>query len=108
MACDNWVVMKIKPKDGEVFYKLLRGWSGGYTTGDSWALNSGIVGVESEGDYYTFLGESGSKHTVGKCSYGVRMNIAEVIANMENRFPGRTEVIPDCDWNSFFGGGDSL
>lgn len=107
MMCDNWVVVKIKPKDGEVFYKLLRGWSGGYTTGDSWAMNSGIVGVESDEDGYTFLGESGSKHTVGKWSYGVRMNIAGVIANMETRFPGLIEVMDDCDWKNFFGG-DSL
>lgn len=101
MSCDNWVVVKIKPEDGEVFYKLLRGWSGGYTTGDSWAMNSGIVGIESDGNCYTFLGESGSSHTVSKGSYGVRMNIAGVLASLDSSFPDCIEVIPDCDWNNF-------
>ena len=32
---DNWVVLKIDTKD-YVIYKILAGWGGGYTQGESW------------------------------------------------------------------------
>ena len=41
---DNWVVIKM---DGdEPHYRVLAGWSGGYTTGDHWRVNSGITKVQ--------------------------------------------------------------
>ena len=46
--CDNWVVLKIQPEasgEQEVFYKLLQGFSGSYTYGNSWHMNSGIEKV---------------------------------------------------------------
>ena len=49
---DNWVVIKM---DGdEPHYRVLAGWSGGYLDGNSWKMNSGIVRVEMDGNYYHF------------------------------------------------------
>lgn len=132
---DNWVVLKIQPKNSEevcknckgegildkystweevckvckgegfitsgVFYKLLRGFSGSYVYGSSWAMNSGIESVELLGDLYVFQGFSGSSYEVHKDRYGVRMNIAQVIAELEDKYPDVVKVMPDCDWNLF-------
>lgn len=47
---DNWVVIKCKGDDPH--YRILAGWSGGYTTGTSWRMNSGITRVEETDDAY--------------------------------------------------------
>lgn len=99
---DNWVVLKIQvDPQQEPFYKLLQGWSGGYTTGDSWHINSGITKVAEDEDTYTFFGASGSEYCVNKTSYGVRMNIAGVLASLQGKYPNCIEVMPDCDWGEF-------
>lgn len=41
---DNWVVVFLNGDDPH--YRVLVGWSGGYLTGDSWRMNSGITRVE--------------------------------------------------------------
>lgn len=69
---DNWVIIKIKGDDPH--YRVLGGWSGGYTTGDSWRLNSGITRVEEDNDCFYFYGSSGSVYKCGKQVYGLRMN----------------------------------
>ena len=58
---DNWVVLKIKKGKGTFpFYKVLAGWSGGYTQGDSWRMNSGVVRVEDSGEHWRFYAYSSS------------------------------------------------
>ena len=60
---DSWRVIRITtPK--ETVYKVFACWLGGFATGDSWRLNSGIVAVESDKDYFYIHGASGS---VYKC-----------------------------------------
>lgn len=61
---NRWVVLKITPNDSPTWYRLFAGWYGGFTEGDSWRLNSGITGVELDGNFYLVSGESGS---VYKC-----------------------------------------
>lgn len=58
-----WQVIKIV-RDKETIYKLFGTWYGGYTSGDSWRLNSGIMKVEKEGHFLYFYGFSGSFYTV--------------------------------------------
>ena len=67
---DNWVVLKFKGDDPH--YRVLAGWSGGYTTGDSWRMNSGITGVNETEEYYYFSGSSGSEYRCSKGSYMLR------------------------------------
>ena len=89
---DNWVVVKVD----EDFYKVLAGWSGGYLDGDSWRLNSGITKVEEDGDYWLFIGESGSVYQCHKEGYGVRMNIAGQVKQLKEL--GCELMSEETDW----------
>ena len=55
----NWVVLEIT-YDGETIRKVFGGWLGGFSTGDSWKLSSGITSVEEFDDYFEFTNVSGS------------------------------------------------
>lgn len=58
---DTWVVIKFEQLDQEPTYKVFAGWYGGFTQGDSWKLNSGIVKTTQDADgWYEFEGYSGS------------------------------------------------
>jgi hypothetical protein len=78
---DNWVILKIV-LPGEVNYKVLAGWSGGYLDGDSWRMNSGITKVEEEGDYFLFHGYSGSIYRCHKDAEALRSNIAGILTEL--------------------------
>ena len=56
---------------GTVVYKILATFYGGYTTGDSWKLNSGITKIEEEGQCFLFHGSSGSVYRCHKNAYGM-------------------------------------
>lgn len=94
---DNWVIIKIKGDDPH--YKILAGWSGGYTQSDSWQMNSGITKVEETEFLYRFHGWSGSVYECGKNSYCLRMNNAHVWAALQERNGDKVELMPeDTDW----------
>ena len=59
---DCWVIVKFTGSavGPEPLYKVLAGWYGGFARGDSWKLNSGVVGVKVEDTSYSFEGSSGS------------------------------------------------
>ena len=101
---DNWVVLKVKEGKGTFpFYKVLAGWSGGYLSGDSWRLNSGVTKVKEDGDYYEFYGESGSCYRCHKEGYGLRMNNAGVYKNLclQQEFGGQVQLMAeDTDWST--------
>jgi hypothetical protein len=59
-----WQVVKITTPEKNLLYKVFATWIGGYTTGDSWKMNSGIVKVTKVDDMIEFHGYSGS---VYKC-----------------------------------------
>jgi hypothetical protein len=63
---DRWCVIRISdPK--ETIYKVFASWSGSYTGGDSWKLNSGITQAVLVDGAWEFEGSSGS---VYKCRVG--------------------------------------
>jgi hypothetical protein len=66
---DKWVILKIT-HNGNTFYKVFGSWGGGYLTGDSWRMNSGISNVEEDEGYFYFYGYSGSCYQCKKGSYG--------------------------------------
>jgi len=82
---ENWVLLKFDSEEHGVYYKVLGGWSGGYTTGDSWRMNSGIEKIEQDEDYYYFIGFSGSIYKCDKNSEIVRMNIGHVLNQLLER-----------------------
>ena len=67
---DKWVMLKFNYK-GEVIYKILATFYGGYLNGDSWKLNSGCTKIEEDGQLYRFYGSSGSVYQVHKAAYGM-------------------------------------
>jgi hypothetical protein len=92
-TCDNWVVLFF---DGDVpHYKLLVGTSGGYTQGDSWRMNSGIVSVTDAGDYYLFYGYSGSVYRCGKKAYALRMNNYGIYEQLKTKFGDKISLLPE-------------
>jgi hypothetical protein len=94
---DNWVVIKFKGDDPH--YRILAGWSGGYTTGNSWRMNSGIISVDADQESFMFKGSTGSVYTCHKESYCLRMNNAHVWDQLENLHGDKVELMPeDTDW----------
>lgn len=67
---EEWVVVKINVNIPH--YRVFGSWRGGYTNGDSWRMNSGIVSVEFDGDCYIFKGHSESTYICHKSAYGIR------------------------------------
>jgi hypothetical protein len=95
---DNWVIIKIKGDDPH--YKTLSGWSGGYTQGSSWRMNSGITNVEEDSDAFRFKSATGSWTVCRKGAYGLRMNNAHVWAKLQEIHGDKVELMPeDTDWN---------
>jgi hypothetical protein len=94
---DNWVVIKLKGDDPH--YRVLAGWSGGYATGDSWRLNSGITKVEEDEWYYYFHGSTGSIYECFKGFYCLRKNNAHIWTALQERHGDLVELMPeDTDW----------
>lgn len=97
---DSWVVIRMSHKDATL-YKVLGGWSGGYTQGDSWRLNSGVDRVEVDGDRYLFHGSSGSVYSCHRDGYGLRMSTIGIWDQMKALYPDNVELLPDGDWAAF-------
>ena len=96
-TCDNWVVIFMN--GGDPHYRLLVGTSGGYTTGDSWRMNSGITKVDEDDHYYYFYGSSGSCYKCNKEAYCLRMNNAHVWAQLQKIYGDKVEMMDeDTNW----------
>ena len=94
---DNWVVIKYKGDDPH--YRILAGWSGGYTDSDTWRMNSGIVRVDETEDAFLFYGSSGSCYDCRKTAYCLRKNNAYVWEQLQERHGDKVELMPeDTDW----------
>ena len=96
---DSWVIVKIKGAN-ETYYKVLAGWSGGYTYGDSWQLNSGITAIDDEGEYYTIHGASSSVYKCYKYNEELRMSIAGVYNQLKERFGDDVTIVEIKDVDS--------
>jgi hypothetical protein len=93
---DNWIMIFMNGDDPH--YRILAGWSGGYASGDSWKLSSGVTKVEEHDDYYSFTNHSGSVYHCGKNSYCLRMNNAYIWDKMQD-LHGDKVVMMDEDTN---------
>lgn len=93
---DNWVVIRIQLNEHAFpIYKVIAGWSGSYTTGDSWRMNSGITRVEAAGKYWRFYGSSGSCYVCHKEQYQLRMNNAGIYNQLKDKFGDKVHIMPD-------------
>lgn len=91
---DNWVKIKITLHSGEVLNKLLVGWSGGYTTEDSWRLSSDPGEPDIGPHHLTFTTNSGSNYHCHKEAQCLRMNCAFMMDQLrDHRDVKEVEII---------------
>jgi hypothetical protein len=99
---DNWVMIFMNGDDPH--YKILAGWSGGYLSGDSWKISSGVVKVDDHDTYYSFTNHSGSVYQCDKQSYGLRMNNAYIWDKLQELHGDKVVMMDentnwvDMDW----------
>jgi hypothetical protein len=97
---ERWVVLKINGP--ETYFRVFGGWRGGYLDGDRWKMNSGIVGIEEDEDYYYFEGHSGSCYQSHKNGYGLkdgmysfRPYVQGVLENLIEKSPVSIEILDE-------------
>lgn len=56
---DRWKMLKFS-NGVDTTYKVLAGWKGGFSLGDSYQLSSGTVQIEKKGTLWLFTQSSGS------------------------------------------------
>lgn len=89
---DKWVIVAYD-SDRKTIYKVLAGWSGGYLTGDSWRMNSGITKVEEDGGDYIFHGHSSTVYRCNKKAEGMTAMTAAVLKQAQDQMKGGVEKI---------------
>lgn len=99
---DCWVMLRITTPTYTV-YKILAGWRGTLTTGDSWKLNSGCISVrQGKNDYLVFAGASGSEYRVHPHAYRLSMTTAAMLKSFRDGVQDtgvEIEMLPeDTDW----------
>ncbi len=99
---DRWMVIKISHLDDKSHYRVFGTWIGGYTSGDSWRMNSGIVRVEEQENNYRFFGTSGSEYTCFKNYYGTSgysEGVLQNIIDVQSKQGVTIEILPsDTDF----------
>ncbi len=81
---DRWCVIRI-PDPKETIYKVFASWSGSYTGGDSWKLNSGITQATLVDGAWEFEGSSGSVYKCRVGGYGANAYGRAVLDDMITR-----------------------
>jgi hypothetical protein len=79
---DKWLIVEVLGDDPH--YRVFAVWSGGYLSPDSWRLNSGIVDVEEDDEFYYFYGKSKSVYQCNKQSYGTNSYGIEVLHYLQS------------------------
>ena len=100
---EEWVLVKISGP--QPHYRVFGSWRGGYLSGDSWRMNSGVTSVKEVDDYYEFYGKSGSCYRCHKKAYGIRSPYnGSVLGNYKRKLEENFNLIekmPDVmniDW----------
>ncbi|MBT9138361.1 MAG: hypothetical protein DDT31_00919 [Syntrophomonadaceae bacterium] len=80
---DAWKIVEIdSPEHGKIF-KVLAGWHGGYTVGDSWKLSSGIKDVKIDDKVFTMPQVGGSVYICHADNECMNEIMGDVFANFE-------------------------
>lgn len=93
---DKWCLVEINHND-TTLYKVFGSWYGGYTTGDSWRLNSGILDIESDQDYYIFKGYSSSEYICHKNGYGSNLYGSGVLSSLVEKYGDKLRVMEEAE-----------
>ena len=95
---DKWVVIKFNI-DGKLIFKVLGSWYGGFTSGDSWRLNSGITEITSDDTNWVFHGHSGSTYVCNKECYGMSSYTSRIYEHMKEHYEN-IELVKEEDISS--------
>jgi hypothetical protein len=101
---DSWVILKIT-NEGVTYYKVLAGWYGGYTNGDSWQINSGITSVDKVDGIYEFYGYSGSVYFCNEKTERLTGLTASILESYQKDMEGigaSMEVVPVSEVMFYF------
>ena len=66
---EEWVLVKVNNESPH--YRVFGSWRGGYISGDSWRMNSGVTSVEKDEEYFIFHGASSSIYKCHEKCYGI-------------------------------------
>jgi hypothetical protein len=107
---NEWVAIRGTTKDPAdgVVVKIFGGWWGGFATGDTWRVNSGVKSVEVADDgHLMFHGHTGSVYHCHPDSYGTNgwraMQLEGLLAKAEAD-GNPWEILPETtDWRSLVG-----
>lgn len=123
---DKWIVVKIDKEGEDTIYKVFATWYGGYGDGDSWQMNSGIVGleviektykktvfeedgpkqIETKAKVFEFKGVSGSVYSCYEGSYGMSgysSGVLDGIMKNSHKVGATIEVMPEnANWEELF------
>lgn len=80
---DEWKIVKVTFKGEEPLFKVFASWRGGYLSGDSWKLNSGIESAKVNGIFIEFLGSSGSVYKCHADMYGSTVYTEGVLQSLK-------------------------
>lgn len=78
---DRWVVLEFTSPQYGTIRKVFGGWYGGYLSGDSWRLNSGITREEVVDGILVFHGNSGSEYACHPDGYGLSAYMEGVLSS---------------------------
>ena len=88
---DCWVIVKIT-NDDKSHYRVFAGWYGGYLSGDSWKMNSGITAFRVKPQHIEFDGTSGSMYLCNKCAEKMSSYMMSVLASMQSNLEGPKNI----------------
>lgn len=96
---DFWCILKITGDDPH--YRVFGSWAGGYTYGGSWRMNSGIVRIEEDEEYFRFYGASGSCYLCHKTAYGCHYESLGTLNDYIERSNGKISLMDEnTDWGT--------
>ena len=90
---DGWQILKLAFPGKAVYYRILAGWGGGYTQGQSWKLSSGITGIQETDDCYVIINASGSVYNCRKTSNRMLGMMGGILSSVQNEHPEAITVV---------------
>lgn len=89
---ERWVILRITSSEFGTVDKVFAGWYGGYTSGDSWKMSSGIVSFSVENNNVSFVNLSGSIYNCYINDEGMSGYMTNLYNSFTNDLPENTTV----------------
>jgi len=99
---DYWTIVKITTPQDKLIYKVFATWRGSYTMNEAWRMNSGITGVEIEGNYIKFYGTSGSVYKLvnKESEYRTTAYTQSILNHMKQQLEKLNGTIEELPFNT--------